>query len=242
MQYTNLGFAFGFFLISLSFPLDYPVQESRISLSDGSGREDNEKEDSYPVPGGKSGDYHSVLAGLFADIDLAYRSLLRQLKGYRRITTHNVLENETRRTVYNLICQNPGIDLTRLALLSDCNERTLRYHISQIAEKDYITVYNQGKSYHFFENHNAFSPKEQRFLSYYSSGQTGKILSLIHKKPGVTRRELADHLGVSSPTVTRMVQGLVHEECVHLVKEGRYTRHYLTGESCSTIQRIIFAG
>nr|WP_319538202.1 winged helix-turn-helix transcriptional regulator [uncultured Methanospirillum sp.] len=240
MQYTNLGFAFGFFLISLSFPLDCPIHESRISLPDVSGREENETGNSLPRPRDKAGmDYHSVWSTLFADIDQAYRTLLRQLRGYRRITTHNVLEHETRRKVYGLICLNPGIDLARLALLCECNERTLRYHINQIAEKDYITVYNQGKSFHFFENHNAFSLKEQKFLSYYSSGQTGKILSLIHQKPGVTRRELADHLGVSSPTATRMVQILVHEECVHLVKEGKYTRHFLTGDSCSIIQRII---
>ncbi len=240
MQYTNLGFAFGFFLISLSIPLECNIYESRISLPDVSGREENESENSIPLPREKAGmDFHSVWSDLFADIDQAYQVLLRQLRGYRRITSHNVLENETRRKVYGLICLNPGIDLTRLALLCECNERTLRYHLNQIAEKDYITIFNRGKSYHFFENHNAFSLKEQRFLSYYSSGQSGKILSLIHKNPGVTRRELADHLGVSSPTVTRMVQGLVHEGCVHLVKEGRYTRHFLTGDSCSIIQRLI---
>jgi len=240
MQYTSVGFAFGFFLISLSCPLECNISEIRISLPDGSGREENETETSIPLPRDDAGmDYHSIWSSLFADIDLAYRFLLKQLKGYRRITVHNVLENEIRRKVYETVCQNPGIDLTRLALLCECNERTLRYHICQIAEKDFITIYNQGKSFHFFENHNAFSLNEQRFLSYYSSGQTGKILSLIHKKPGVTRRELADHLGVSSPTVTRMVQNLVQKECVRLVKEGKYTRHFLTGDSCSIVQRLI---
>jgi len=240
MQYTNLGFACGFFLITLGFPLDCNFSETRIIFLDGSGREQDESDNSSPLPRKGNGmDQHWRLSNLFADIDQVYRILREHLKGYRRITVHNVLENETRKKVYGIICQNPGIDLTRLALLSECNERTLRYHIDQIVDKDYITIYNQGKSFHFFENHNAFSPKEQKILSYYSSGQTRKVLSLIHQQPGITRREIADHLGVASPTVTRMVQILAHEECLRLVKEGKYTRHYLMNDSLSIIQRLI---
>lgn len=239
MQYTNLGFACGLFLITLGFPLDCSVSENRISFEDEPKNESDDQEHPSSFPWGHTGmDEHWRLSNLIADIDQALRTL-QQFRGYRRITAHNVLENDTRKKIFSIICSNPGIDMTRLAVLSDCNERTLRYHIDQIVEKNYITIYSPGKSFHFFENHNAFSLREQKFLSYYSSGQTGKILSLIHQKPGITRREIADYLGVASPTVTRMVQVLKQEECVKLVKEGKYTRHYLVSDLISIIQRMI---
>lgn len=80
--------------------------------------------------------------------------------------------------------------------------------------------------------------KEQQFLSKFSSGQTGRILRLIHEYPGITRRELADYLGLASPTVTRSVQRLANDGYTLLVKDGKFTRHYLPGDSLSIIQRM----
>ncbi|WP_394698650.1 winged helix-turn-helix transcriptional regulator [uncultured Methanospirillum sp.] len=55
------------------------------------------------------------------------------------------------------------------------------------------------------------------------------MLQTVQKNPGITRRELADKLGVASPTVTRGVQNLHEDGYLILVKEGKYTRHYMPG-------------
>ena len=238
MHYPNLGFAFGFFLLSFIFPVDLYTPETRIPAPEGSDHRDGYPSDG-PCPQEKEGTRnHLCIIDLLADIDLMALSLRNEVRGYRRITANNVLEQETRRKVFDLICQNPGIDFSRLADLSGCNERTLRYHINRIAEERCITIFTKGKSFHFFENHSTFSDREQTVLAFSSSGQTARILSLIHNYPGITRRELADHLGIASPTVTRMIHTLAGEACIRLVKDGKYTRHYLMADTRRIISGI----
>lgn len=187
-----------------------------------------------------SNDTHVTDQGIWRDIfgDLiSYERPIREhLRGFRRITANNVLDHETRQKIFDLICHNPGISLSGLADLSDCNESTLRYHIFQISKENYISVFDQKKTSHFFENHSRFSHKEQKFLSRFTSGQSGRIMQVVHKHPGITRKELADELGVASPTVTRTVQQLADEGLILLVKEGRYTRHFIPNDSLFLVQ------
>lgn len=239
MQFTNFGFALGFFLISLGLPLDYSGPEKRYSgLEESFGEESDRGAPCSSRSNGCKNSCHHIWSDLLADIDLFNLPYVRSAHGYRRISANNVLEHEIRRKIFDLICRYPGIDLTRLAQLSGCNESTLRYHVDRIAEEKCISIFDEGKSFHFFENHHTFSYTDQLFLSRYSSGLTGRILQLIYKAPGITRKEIADRLGIASPTVTRTVRHLVDDRCVQLVKDGRFTRHYLSGESFSAIHRL----
>lgn len=232
MHYSNIGFALGFFLITLGIPLDGYAPEPRNALLDESEKEQSPSQTAGSEHHQKSRHpFHWIWNDFLSDNDVLSRIVRERVSGYRRITATNVLEHETRKKIFALICENPGIDLTRLAILSKSNENTLRYHIDRLAETKCISIFDQGKSYHFFENHNTFSMKEQLFLSRSSSGLTGKILTLVQHNPGISRREIAECLGIASPTVTRTVRHLVYEGCIQLVKDGKYTRHYILKEN-----------
>ena len=176
---------------------------------------------------------------VFADIVPIEWFLREKLRGYRRITEKNILDHKTRRSLYDLIRSYPGIDLFGLVELTGMNEYTIRYHLDRIAEVQVITIITVGKSFHFFENHKKYSDEERQFLSRFSSGQSGRILQTIRDHPGITRRELATTLGVASPTVTRAVQLLASEGYIRLEKEGKYTRHFLPGQSKVLVHRKV---
>jgi predicted transcriptional regulator len=161
------------------------------------------------------------------------------MHGYRRITAKNLMNNERRHKILELIRRYPGIDLNGLTRYSGCNESTLRYHLELMEEEKVIRSSILGKSLHFFEKRARFSFNEERLLSYYSNASAGRILSLVYEHPGITRRDLAAFLGIASPTVTRMVQILVSEGCIRLQKDGKFTRHYLSDDSVTLIQRMI---
>ncbi|MFH0966073.1 MAG: winged helix-turn-helix transcriptional regulator [Methanobacteriota archaeon] len=240
MRSTNLGFALGLCLLSLSIPLDYSFPDPEIS-----GQERDCQEPSglcssdIPSPSHSGSPHSPVAEPTMMNFDPTEWFLREHLRGYRRITAKNILDHHTRRSLYDLICTYPGIDLSGLADLSGINENTLRYHLDRIAEEQVITTLMVGKSFHFFENHKKYSDEEQQFLSRFSSGQSGRILQTIRDQPGITRRELADILGVASPTVTRTVQNLAGEGYIRLLKEGKYTRHFLPGQSMILDPRIV---
>ncbi|PKL60802.1 MAG: hypothetical protein CVV33_00785 [Methanomicrobiales archaeon HGW-Methanomicrobiales-4] len=231
MRSTSLGFALGLCLLTLSIPLDYSIPEPKIS---GQGDDCQKPCGLCPpdLPPSSSPGFPHIPGTdpVQMNIDPTEWFLREHLRGYKRINAKNILDHHTRRSLYDLICSYPGIDLSGLAELSGINENTLRYHLDRIAEEQVITTLTVGKSFHFFENHNKYSDEEQQFLSRFSSGQSGRILQTIRDHPGITRRDLADILGVASPTVTRGVQQLAGEGYIRLLKEGRYTRHFLPGQ------------
>lgn len=240
MRSTSLGFALGICLLSLYIPIESGISDSRIPIQEKDLNPEQEAESpKYPgYPGGS--DRIPCGSDLFInDHDLQYRLFSRSVKGYRRITAKNVLDHETRKAAYDLIGQNPGIDLTRLSVLSEIKESTLRYHLDRMDEEDLISVITVGKSFHYFQNHNQYSDAEQQFYSRFSSGTSGKILQIIRDNPGITRRELADRLIIASPTVTRSVQQMAEQGYIRLEKQGKYTRHYLPGQSAALIHRLI---
>jgi hypothetical protein len=236
MRSTNIGFALGLCLLILSSPLDYYPPESRISSLEG---DDQKPSDSCSsrFPAHSNGNYPHIPENelTFADIKPIEWFLREHLRGYRRITAKNILDHKTRRSLYDLICSYPGIGLFGLVELTGKNENTIRYHLDRIAEEHVITIITVGKSFHFFENHKKYSNEEQQFLSRFSSGQSGRILQTIRDHPGITRRELATILRVASPTVTRTVQLLAREGYIRLEREGRYTRHFLPGQSIALV-------
>jgi DNA-binding MarR family transcriptional regulator len=172
--------------------------------------------------------YHGIWISLFDNLNQCDRSIREQFRGYRRIFADNILQHETRQKIFQIVCDNPGISLSQLAELSKVNESTLRYHVARIEKERCITAYESGKSHHFFENHHKYSREEKELYSRYSSGLSGRILRQVSECPGITRRELADRLGVTSPTVTRAVRNLYNDGFLILVREGKFTRHYLS--------------
>lgn len=240
MRSSGLGFALGLCLLTLSVPLEWCPPETRFSDQKSAGEESagTSFPSIPPLPGCRYPHYPGYV-DILADTDQTERMVRERLRGYRRITAKNILDHETRRTVYDLICAYPGVDLAGLATLSGANEKTLKYHLDRISEEHLITTITIGKSMHFFENHARYSDDEQQFLSRFSSGQSGRILQTIRDHPGITRGDLARMLGVASPTVTRTVQHLARDGYIRLEKEGRYTKHYLPGQSIAMVHRFI---
>jgi hypothetical protein len=164
MQYTNLGFALGFFLLPLFMPI---VVSSDDLIPDMPGiipeRTTGTKVELPMTAPNPSDPNHLsqywILSEYIGNIDTFERQSRETFRGYRRINTKNLLEHETRKKIYDLVCKNPGINLSRLAELSECNESTLRYHLDQISHENYITRMIMGDLPIFLKNGSAFPLK-----------------------------------------------------------------------------------
>lgn len=241
MQYTRYGcifvlFCFPFILV-LMIPVasSYPVLPYTSMEGDTQGRS-NSYADEPALPDDQITSYQWIWSYLFDTLNQCDRGIREQFRGYRRISSDNILEHETRQKIFKIVCDNPGISLSQLTELAQVNESTLRYHISRIEKERCITVYESGKSHHFFENHHKYSTEEKELYSRYSSGLSGRILHQINEYPGITRKELAEKLEVASPTVTRAIRNLYSEGYVSLVKEGKFTHHYISQRDCDIIR------
>jgi hypothetical protein len=148
------------------------------------------------------------------------------LRGYRRLSGKNILEHEKRQLIYSTILMNPGIDVPMLASLTGINLHTLRYHLAYLDRMHKIACIEQGGGYHFFENHGRYGHADQQHILFQKYPTTNNIITLVGGNPGITRGEIAEHLGLAGPSVTRWMHRLIAEGMVTEVREGRFARFY----------------
>ncbi|PKL60289.1 MAG: hypothetical protein CVV33_03445 [Methanomicrobiales archaeon HGW-Methanomicrobiales-4] len=148
------------------------------------------------------------------------------VRGYRRISGRNVLDHVMRQKIYDQIITHPGVDLKTLISLSEINAHTLRYHLAKMESGSKIRVTTTGGVCHYFENHGKYSDDEQVLISRLFASGSSRILHLVSIYPGLTRGELAGHLGVAGPTVSRSISHLIDDKLIRPERDGRCTRYY----------------
>jgi len=154
-----------------------------------------------------------------------------RLRGFRRITASNVLDHPERSLIFRIVKDNPGIDFSGLTRESGMNTNTLRYHVDTLVYHGKVTVMRGHGIFRYFENHGRYSEFERRALPYIRNPVLMSILSVIEKCPGITQNTLADHIGVTCPTIRWHMQRFESDGMVRAVRDGRNLCYYLTPEA-----------
>ena len=166
-----------------------------------------------------------------------FSSILFLFGGYRRISRKNILDHDLRRTIYDMICRNPGIDSVTLATVTAINENTLRYHLWKLQAAGKITCLSRPSVVRYFQNQGAFDPREQVMWHYLWSETPRHILALLYQTPGLSRQNLADGIGISGPSVTRQMKQLIDDNLVENRSFGRTNTYYLTDGALTALAR-----
>ena len=148
------------------------------------------------------------------------------VRGYRRISRKNVFDHPSRKLLYDLILDNPAIEIKDLAELSGLNEHTIKYHLDKIQDAGQISVCLAGNSRHYFENHGTYSSWEQQLFSRSHQNGTGRIIRVVWENPGITRGDVAKELGVSGPVISRSILPLIQEGLIRQEADGKFRRYY----------------
>lgn len=159
--------------------------------------------------------------------------------GYRRISKRNVLEHDTRQSVFSVISGNPGIDVPMLARTTGINENTLRYHLVKLVESGRITYLVKPGVIRYFLNQGSYSPAKQVLIHYLWSDTPRNILLLLRSNPGSSRQQISDALGITGPSVTRHMEHLINDGIVENRSPGRSNHYYLTEGSMRVFEPML---
>jgi predicted transcriptional regulator len=149
----------------------------------------------------------------------------RRVSGIRQIASHNVLNNESRKRILDLIHMNPGIDPTEISSLTGLNKQTLRYHLGILTSFHKIEVVLEGGCFHYFKNCGATSALERKIAIHMRNAPTRNIVEIIGKRPGINQVEIAGLLKVTPPTVVWYIRKLIRDGLVLEERQGK-TVHY----------------
>ncbi len=143
---------------------------------------------------------------------------------YTRLRHEKVLDHETRGMIRGYIVANPGDHYNSIKEALELPNGTLAYHIQVLQKEMIVRSVKDGKFRRFY-------PAEMRIPL---GGEPTKIqrviLDLIRTNPGITPRDAAGLLGLTSSTVSYHLEKLEEHGRIEYRREGITKRLYVQGD------------
>jgi uncharacterized repeat protein (TIGR01451 family) len=144
---------------------------------------------------------------------------------YTRLRHEHVLDHETRGMIRGYIVANPGDHYNAIKEALELPNGTLAYHIQILQKESIVKSVKDGKFRRFY-------PYEMRLPE---GGVPTKIqrviLDLIRANPGITPRDAAGLLGLTSSTVSYHLEKLGDLDRIEYRREGISKHLYAKGDS-----------
>jgi DNA-binding transcriptional ArsR family regulator len=170
--------------------------------------------------------------GMQAGLWYLFRRLL-PLMGvplFSRIEKDELLANQSRAKIFELIKHNPGVHLSEIARELDMAWGTTLHHLRKLRADRLVLDRTIGHHKCFFVNGSGLSQKQMEALSLVKSGTLGRLASFLEAHPRTSLKELSEALGISPPLAAFHVRKLEKAGLVHKVRDGKSVRLSTTHE------------
>lgn len=160
---------------------------------------------------------------LASSVEISKVSLLSLfLPLYLRLKKDEILDQFTRGRIYEFISANPGEHYNSIKKALDLPNGSLTYHLQILEEEDHIKSQRDG-IYKRFYPVDMRIPKQDKILN----NSQILILETIKETPGISQKDIASILGVSSSTINYHVEKLIDRGFILKVRNGMRLRYYI---------------
>jgi predicted transcriptional regulator len=142
---------------------------------------------------------------------------------YSKLKKEDVLDHFVRGQIYGLIRLQPGAHYNFIKQKLDLKNGVLSYHLSTLEREGYVLSEMDGIYRRFYPNSVKFEVDYPIFLSKLQE----RIVDFIKSRPGLTQKEVAKELGISTSTANDNIQVLSQALILALKRDGKRTRCYL---------------
>ncbi|WP_292345595.1 winged helix-turn-helix transcriptional regulator [Methanoregula sp. PtaB.Bin085] len=158
--------------------------------------------------------------------------------GYRKIDEMAVLYNSNRRLIFETVARNPGINFNTLMISYGINRGVLQYHLHILELKGKIVRFHTAKSEGYFENSGRWGNLEKCIFIHMRNSTTKKILGILSDSREITRKEIAEILGVSGPSITWHTNRLSEDGIITITRNGRDASFRLSHDAARSIRGL----
>ncbi len=146
-------------------------------------------------------------------------------KGAHRLTLEEVLENENRNKIIDLILDEPGIHFNELLRKSELAPGNLVWHLDILETYKVIGKKRIGNYIAYFPYYQK-NPISNLDLKLSKSKLTLDILEMIEKEPGIWNSVITKRKKVDHKTIHYHIKKLIDLKLVIIKKEGRRKKIY----------------
>jgi len=142
---------------------------------------------------------------------------------YTRLNKEELLDNETRGMIRGCIISDPGIHYNEIQRRLNMGNGKAAYHLMALEREGIIKSRSDGRLRRFY-------PAEMRFdqAPIRLDRLQKLIFDFLREREGLTQREVASALGISTPTVSRNMKRMAELGVVRLERHGITIRCYIT--------------
>jgi predicted transcriptional regulator len=131
-----------------------------------------------------------------------------------------ILELETRRNIYNIILQNPGLHVSKIAEILDLSFQLIDYHLVYMQRHGLITVeYEKGYKRCYITGE--IGAEDKKILHFLRQELPLTIILYLLKNPYARHRDIYKEIGVSSPLSSYHLRKLVKNGIIEVSNSGK---------------------
>jgi predicted transcriptional regulator len=142
---------------------------------------------------------------------------------FMKVRKEELLDNFLRGQIYGYIRANPGAHYTLIKSELDIKNGTLAYHLNLLERQELIKSKMDGVRRRFY----SAEAKVNEEITYLNKTQEA-IINVIREHAGISQKEIAKAIGVSTQIVNYYIQQLEGQGIIRVVKEGKHTRCFFT--------------
>lgn len=147
----------------------------------------------------------------------------------RSILKDEDIEGNTKR-VLQFIQENPGCHLRQIRQELKVSMGTAQYHLGLLEKAGRIASNRHGLFKYYFPV-GIFQDNEKNLLEVLSHETTRDVLMFIIEQKNPTQTDIVNKIGVSAASISWHVKRLTELGIITEVKEGKYKRYQLRGDS-----------
>jgi len=139
-----------------------------------------------------------------------------------------LLELETRKKIYSLIKNRPGIYLRELERETGFTIGQLTYHLSILVKADLVKEETAGRFKRFYPL--GLNVYERKILSLLRQPNLRRIIILVLENKRITNKDLSKKISLSPATISWHIQNLKNANLIHNETRGNETYYSLVDE------------
>ena len=138
-----------------------------------------------------------------------------------------VLMNPTRLQMYQYLCRYPCSYLSEIARSMKVSAPTVKWHLDKLCSGGLIQTFRvAGKNVYYPTE--MIGPSEIPILALMNRPQARRIYLQINREPGLTQKELSQHLDVKHQVIIWHTNRLHELGLISTVTDGRFIRYFPT--------------
>ncbi len=172
----------------------------------------------------------------FRAIEEILRSLVKKkfIREGTKLSRSEILNNNTRKIIYDFIIKNPGVYFNRIVRELEINKPVVIWHIDMLEKFGLIRREDFENHEIFFERN--FEENNYKFRFFTSKEKSKKIIEYLKQHDyGITKTHLSTDLGMHHNTISKYLQMLEDFNIVIKKKTYKKTLYFLNENILETL-------